>query len=318
MGGIAGAIGGIVGGAMQGNAASDAADAQIAAARENIAFQKETRDLIRADLEPWKAGGNLANQALMYELGLGPKPMIGGTAPTIETITTGGGYGSGFVRNADGSISGRQPQIQGPTTTDAFGNPISIYSADGSTNGRFGSDLSGDRRGQATTQYKVGDNVFNTMEEAQAWANANKTGATEYGGYTATDAHKYQLEQGLDAVNANAGARGGLMSGRTLEALQKTGQGIASSFYDNFLNRLTGVSGTGMSAAGMQGNASSNAAGAVGNALGDIGNAQAAGAIGQANAWTGALGNVLGSFSYQNGINGNSSGGSNNWWGSWA
>lgn len=42
----------------------------------------------------------------------------------------------------------------------------------------------------------------------------------------------YQLKAGQDAVQSSAAARGGLMSGATLQSLQKTAQGIASTNYD--------------------------------------------------------------------------------------
>jgi hypothetical protein len=42
----------------------------------------------------------------------------------------------------------------------------------------------------------------------------------------------------------------------------------------------------------------------VSNALSGIGNAQSAGAIGQANAWTGAINNGLAAYQYQRGTTG--------------
>jgi hypothetical protein len=42
----------------------------------------------------------------------------------------------------------------------------------------------------------------------------------------------YQLKAGQDAVQSSAAARGGLLSGATLQSLQKTAQGIASTNYD--------------------------------------------------------------------------------------
>ena len=53
----------------------------------------------------------------------------------------------------------------------------------------------------------------------------------------------------------------------------------------------------------MSGAASQQAAAGVSNAFGNIGNAQAAGAIGSANAITGGIQNMLGAWNYQRNMN---------------
>ena len=65
--------------------------------------------------------------------------------------------------------------------------------------------------------------------------------------------------------------------------LMKFGQDCGSNEYGNYLSRLGARADTGMGAAQMSGQASQQAAAGVSNALGNIGNTQAAGAIGQAN-----------------------------------
>ena len=64
----------------------------------------------------------------------------------------------------------------------------------------------------------------------------------------------------------------------------------------------------GQSAAGAQANAATNAAAGVSNAYGNIGNAQAAGAIGVGNALSGTINNGLSLWQYQRGVGGNSGG----------
>ena len=54
-----------------------------------------------------------------------------------------------------------------------------------------------------------------------------------------------------------------------------------------------------MGAAGNQAMAGNAFASGAGQAIGNRGNAQAAGAIGQANAWSGAIQNGLGAWQYQ-------------------
>lgn len=241
------AVLGLVGAAVSANAAKKGAAAQTAAANNDIAFQKETRDKIIKLLDPFYQGGVTAQNALLYEMGLGEKPMIGAVAPAITNVT-----------NKQGKVTG----------------------------------------------YTVNGQNFATMEEAQAYANANKTGGTAYQGFTATPGYQFQFDQGTAAVNALAGARGGLNSGRTLQDLTTFGQGLANQEYGNYLARLSGVAGSGQNAAAGQGTAMTNAASGVSNALSNVGNAQAAGASGVANAWTGAINNGLSLWQYQKGLGG--------------
>ena len=280
-----GAVAAIGGALIQGKAAKSAAKSQEAAANRDIAFQKETRDLIRSDLGVYREGGSLAQRALDFELGLGNRPMVGGMAPAIETIP------------------GTQAQ-----------RPNLVPGNNGGTNGNF---LSGSGRSVGTpTTYRVNGQTFATLKEAQAYADANKTGGTEYGGFTKTPGYDFRLQQGQDSLQASAAARGGLNSGAAMRDLLKFGQDYGSNEYGNYLARLGARADTGMSAAQMSGQASQQAAAGVSNALGNIGNAQAAGAIGSANAWTGGLQNLAGLWNYQKQMNAAQPGGGGNFFGS--
>ncbi len=268
MGGILGAIGG---GLLQANAAKKAANAQTKAANDQIGFQKETRDQIRADLAPWLQGGGLANQAQMNMLGIGAVPMVGGTAPQIETYQIPGAYTP--------APSGGHERGDGPSR-------------------KYG----GGSYGAPTTGYRVGGQEFKTLQEAQQYANANKTGGTEWSWQT-TPGYDFRMQQGLDAIDASAAARGGLYSGAAMRDAMKFGQDYGSAEFGNVFNMLGGLSSNGMNAAGMNSAAAQNAANGVSNALGAYGNAAAAGAVGQANAWNQGIGNALGVFNYQKQMN---------------
>ena len=122
-------------------------------------------------------------------------------------------------------------------------------------------------------------------------------------GFQASPGYQFAFDQGTAAVNALAGAKGGLNSGRTMQDLTTFGQGIANQEYGNWWNRLSGLAGSGQNAAASQGTAMSGAAANISGALGAIGNAQAAGSIGVANAINGGIQNYLGYQQYQNGLN---------------
>ncbi len=272
---------GLLGGVMQMGAANKASKAQAKAANQDLAFQKETRDLTRADLAPFKNAGSNALAAYNYLLGLGSAPTIGGTAASIETI------------------NGVQPGVQ-PGQSVGRVNAIGYGVGRGRDNGNTYQQNAAPQA--ATTQYRVNGQLFSTLADAQAYANAHKTGGTTYAGLETTPGYQFQFDQGMAGVNALAGARGGLDSGATRQALMETGQGMAQQYRDSYLNRLAGLSDMGVSAASMQGNANSNAAAGVSNALSGIGNAKSAGAIGVGNAFSGMTNNLLGTFQYQKGM----------------
>lgn len=271
-----GVVGAVVGGVAQASAANKAAKAQQNAANQDIAFQTETRDLIRNDLAPYRTGGYTAQQALDYEMGLGAAPMIGGSTPQIEEFdeTTPGRFQPGGP-SSDKNLFGGSTNPLGLNTPGVMGGPTT------------------------TRKFRVNGQVFNTREEAQAFANANRTGGTAYGGFTKTPGYDFRLREGTSALEAGAAARGGLYSGAAMRDLLRYGQDYASSEYDKYLNRLAGRADSGMAAAQMSGAASQQAAAGVSNALAGAGNARAAGAIGVGNAIAGGIGNALGAWNYQ-------------------
>ena len=151
-----------------------------------------------------------------------------------------------------------------------------------------------------------------------------------YGGFTATPSYDFRLKEGQGAVNALAGARGGLNSGRTLQDLTTFNQDVASQEYDGFLGRLGGMANTGYNAALSLGNVYGNYANGVQNAYGNftagttnannnagvaasnaytaIGNAQSARAIGVGNALNSGIQNYVGYQQYQQGLGGQRNG----------
>jgi hypothetical protein len=114
----------------------------------------------------------------------------------------------------------------------------------------------------------------------------------------------FRLSEGMKALDRQAAARGGLMSGGALKAAQRYGQDYASGEFGNAYNRLAGLAQIGPSSAGVLNTLGQNYAGAAGQnlmaggqAVGqgymNAGNARASGYIGGANALTGGLGQYL-------------------------
>ena len=282
------------------SSAKKAAKAQTQAAQQDMAFQTQTRDQIVSKLDPYYQGGTAAQAALMYEAGLGPRPMIGAQPLSVEEVRT--------------PMQGQSaPRQQGYSqVNDPFKNPFGVGQLPA------GSQQPARAAPQMSTSYRVGGQTFGSRGEAEAYAAANGTQGTAYEKYAApafqeSPGYQFAFNQGTDAVNALAGAKGGLNSGRTLQDLNTFGQGIANQEYGNwwnradkektdYFNRLAGLSGSGQNAAAQQGTAMTNAAAGVSQAYGNIGNAQSAGAIGVSNALNSGIQNYIGYQQYQQGL----------------
>jgi hypothetical protein len=164
---------------------------------------------------------------------------------------------------------------------------------------------------------------YNALAEMQRTA-GNVPGAFKFGAgdYQADPGYAFRLAEGQKALDRQAAARGGLISGGALRAAQRYGQEMGSQEFGNAYNRaLTGyntdvarenqlynrqaaLSGIGQTATNLVGQAGQNYATGAGGALGtygtNVGNlmtsagaAQAAGQVGVANALTGGLGTYL-------------------------
>lgn len=263
------------------SSASKAAKAQSKAADQQVALQREIYDDQTQRFAPFLEGGTTAQNALMYELGLGSAPMIGATAPEITTTTI---KGDPLPQQPMGG----DPQRWSPSS----GMSMAEWTA------KRGTTEGGVTYGPDKTTYGVGGKTFNTLEEAQAWANANKTGGKAYGGFTKTPGYDFRLGEGQRSLEAGLAARGGLYSGAAMKALNRYGQDYASNEYGNYLARLTGAASGGQAAAGMQANAGANFAANATGSIGAKGDAQSAGAIGVGNALLGGINNGVGLWQY--------------------
>lgn len=132
--------------------------------------------------------------------------------------------------------------------------------------------------------------------------------------FQADPSYAFRMTEGLKALDRQAAARGGLISGGALKAAQNYGQDLASQEYQNAYNRyqtnrtnllnpLQSLAGAGQTSANTIGNAAagygsegSNALGGAGtaqaNAIQNAANARASGYLGSQQSWNSALQNV--------------------------
>ena len=256
-----------IGSALIGGASSrSAAKAQTAAAKDAAAVQQNIFDQTSEYFAPYREAGTNALRAYQYELGLGPMPgSVGGSAPVNYNIQ---------------EVPG---QMEYRTDVPGYENVM--------------------RQVPGATTYRVGDQSFDSRDAAQSWIDSQsqqpQAAGAPYQGFTKTPGYDFRLREGMNAIEGSAAARGGLMSGATLQALQGYGHDYATNAYENWLSRVGGLTQMGSAAAGSQAAAGQNFANAQSNLLTGAGNARAAGAVGVGNALMGGINTGLGVWQYQ-------------------
>jgi hypothetical protein len=114
--------------------------------------------------------------------------------------------------------------------------------------------------------------------------------------FTNTPDYQFAFQQGMQALDRSAAASGTLQSGGQTKAALQYGQGLASQQYGNYFNRLLSLSQIGQSAAAGSATNALNAGNSQANTLGAIGQSQAAGTVGSANAWANSLSGISSSL----------------------
>ena len=115
--------------------------------------------------------------------------------------------------------------------------------------------------------------------------------------------YQFRLGEGMKALDRQAAARGGLISGGALKAAQRYGQDYASQEFGNAYNRLAAMAGIGQTATGAMSNAAGNYGVNQGQNYMGSANARASGYLGGANAIAGGLGQYMNYTQGQNLLN---------------
>ena len=199
--------------------------------------------------------------------------------------------------------------------------------ADAANNATAANQAALQQQAELSAPYRAaGEKAVNQLSEmTQPGGAATKDFSYGPFNYQADPGYAFRLKEGLNAMNATAAARGGLISGNALKAGQIYGQEMGSQEYQNAFNRylanysnaqntfqlnrnnllepLKFLSGQGQAAAA--GQASNVGANAAANAALSTGaaNASAAGQIGSANAYTNAIGQGIGAYQMNQLIN---------------
>jgi hypothetical protein len=119
--------------------------------------------------------------------------------------------------------------------------------------------------------------------------------APDFSTFTDSPGYEFQREQGQQAIERSAAARGGLQSGNTLAAAAEYGQGLADSTFQNYLAQVMQLQNQGVDT--NQANLATNYGVNVGNLLTGAGEARASGTVGSTNALVGGLKSASDAFS---------------------
>jgi len=251
---IIGAGSSLIGGAMQSRAAGRAADAQTQASRQSNQLQWNTFQAQTRLNDPMRLGGGQAYNEYMQMLGLAPVNI----QPASEILSQFGPDGMGLPRTGGTSRtpSGPGGRIFGRNQPPAMPQPVAPPTG------------AAPAAGVGYTPQQVDERL------------------------RATPGYQFRFNEGQNAVQTSAAARGGLNSGATLRALTRYGQDYGTGEFDNYLNRLSTLFGGAQQATNNIGNAAGNFANNAGNNINNAGNARANMYVNQSNAQTGALSSI--------------------------
>lgn len=368
------AAGSIGGAAIQSNAAGKAASAQAGAAnnaaqlqylsgQNALDFQKQVWQTQQSNQAPWLQAGGNAVSTLDQLMGLNPvSPGTGGSA-TVPNMPQNPRGANQLAANTPGGVPGGTPSgtptpppLQNIPGASPYARGIGLLggsnpelSAPISLNGAqpHGTAMLPGSASSALPNAKPGTAPGMSNGQLVPFAPWNqKFTAPTAADARATPGYQFLQDQGTQAVQNSAAARGDLLSGNTLTDLTKFGQGLADTTYDqtynralqqyqqnyniyennqnNQWNRLASLSGMGQTAVGQLNSAGSGAASNVGNILmgtsnnmgRDImaaGGATATGYANQGNAWGGAVSSLSNLVPFLSMMNGGNQAQDNGW-----
>lgn len=273
VGAIVGAAGSLVGGKMQADAAGRAGDASTAASRDAIQAQVAMYNQSRADTMPYQVTGTGALNMLagMYGLPTYSAPISNGITIT-QPEPAKKKKRSFFDKVTDpANLAGQF----GGTSYD----PMGFFSS-GSTGGGGGLTISAGGGG-------IGGGAGGGVVTPG-------TQMADYSQFYQTPDYLVARDEGINALDRGAAARGGLYSGGADADRMTFASNLGSKAFGNFQNSLFRLAGLGGSANSELNSLGQNTAGQIGNQLANAGNARASAYLNQGQAWNNALSNIGG------------------------
>jgi hypothetical protein len=125
--------------------------------------------------------------------------------------------------------------------------------------------------------------------------------AAAYGGFFTSPGYEFRRDEGNKAIERSAASRGLLRSGAAVKAIDRYTQGLASSEFNSFADRLASLAGVGQSATGATAAAGQAATQGIAGAYGMAGNARASSYLNTGSAVNTGINNALQAYLWQQG-----------------
>lgn len=284
----------------QSKSADAATQAQMAASSEANALQRDMYDQNRADSEPWRQSGTAASNQLSMLMGLpGYETGVSANASNPNALS------SQTLVEMSGGVPTANAELY--ATNDAYRKAWDEMSASHfsrfnsgyttrSDGGAVLADMTRRMQPQIEAERAAQAAKQNTLANAPKNADFGKLSKSfTMNDFQADPGYQFRMDEGNKGIERSAAARGGQLSGATMKALARFGQGTASNEYQNSynrfnndqttqFNRLSGIAGTGQQQVNQLGQAGQNYASSVGNNTMNTGNQIASNTIGAGNA----------------------------------
>lgn len=267
-------------------AATQAGQLAADAADKGVAENARQFDITRSYYDPIYNDSRAA--ASLYNTALGIQPSTTTPTPAAPAVAanptmTGGGIDY-------------RAYVQGnPDLQAEFGRVSQQFGGDPAAYGKFHYETFGRNEGR-TLPTMTGGQSTPTQAPAPAQAAPSLTRDGVISMVNNTPGYQAQLSEGLKAVDRAAPLRGGMYSGRRMKALDDYGQQTFGSYYQNWLDRVGGVAGTGTGAASGVSNAGQASTNSSNNLRMVGAGAQGNAKVNAANTWSGFLGDTAGSI----------------------
>ncbi|HHA2481280.1 TPA: hypothetical protein ACOEOO_000107 [Stenotrophomonas maltophilia] len=146
----------------------------------------------------------------------------------------------------------------------------------------------------ASLQFSTGGGTGNAL--AGGGTLNQGTGTPDFSMFYQTPDYLVARDEGINALDRGASARGGLYSGGADADRMTFASNLGSKAFGNFQNNLFRLSGLGSNANSELNSLGQNTAGQIGNQLANAGNARASSFLNQGQAWNNALAGVGGAI----------------------
>jgi hypothetical protein len=296
-----------VGGVIASKGAKSAAKTQANAANRAADIGQQQFDTITQQEQPYMQSGYGALSQLNYLLGIPEQGGGQGGQQGGQTYDMSRGEDGSWAMNPDGTMG--QRMVNAPGGGGASGvmsqfpggggsNPGGFAGAMGTMIGRVNANQGMTPSGQIVNQPGAPPSGV-TGSQAGGFGSLTKPfSISDF--YDYSPAYQFQKQQGTQGVlNASAAGQGAL-SGAAQKDLIGYNQSLAGTSFNNafnqyqtqqgnIFNRLSGVAQLGQTAAANTGQQGTALTGQIGQSVTNAGTAAAAGQVGSANAWSGAL-----------------------------